>query len=98
MSMWHFQGNKVKEVAGMLHLISVKAKQAQEIAGTKHPPSMWAQLKEQGRTENYSKTIHKDGNTIHIQQPPQNTVSRAQLEVLRLEMQKKISTQDDNAL
>lgn len=47
----HFQGNnKVKGVAGMLNLMSTKAKQAQQIAGNKQPPSMWAQLKEQGRT------------------------------------------------
>lgn len=39
--------------------------------------------------DNYSKTVHIEGDTIHMQAPPSNTITLKQLEAIKAAKMKK---------
>ena len=53
------------------------------------PPSMFQQMRQQGMDiDSYSKTLHIEGATVHIQKPMRNTVTLKDLEAMKASKKK----------
>lgn len=73
----------------MIALLNSNAKTGEASSGGENNPPMWDKLKSLGETENFSKTMHVDGATVHMQHPPKNTITRDKIEAVRIDMQKQ---------